>query len=85
MNTVWEALWGAYVDNQIDGVQALMPHDLDEPNEKLDEFIKNLGLSEHAEELKWIINDYTHLCERCGFMSGLKVGLMISQGLGVTI
>lgn len=77
-NTVFDALFSAYVNNGIAGLQAVNYDDTRELDEKLEAFEKRLMMSyEACEALYDIKSEYTYLCEKRGFISGLKLGVSL--------
>ena len=79
-NPALEALWRAYMDNDISGVKPLMSYDLKDVDKQLQETFKKLKLKGHEQELLvTIVLEYLNISEHHGFDSGIKTGIMLSQ------
>ncbi len=77
-NTVFDVLFSAYINNEIAGLQAVSFDDISEIDEKFEAFEKKLMMNYDAcETLYDIKSEYTYLCEKRGFISGLKLGVSL--------
>lgn len=82
MEKILETLWNEYVESGLDGIKPLSIGSLDQANEQLTEFLKskgmNLSLDESA-DLDSIIEMFTYIAEKCGFLNGVKIGFRLCQ------
>lgn len=79
-NSVISAIFGAYLDNMFEGIQALNFYDLQDAYAKLDEFEKkhNISLSEHNDFEDSVLSEICCISERKGFANGFKLALRLA-------
>ena len=85
-NTVFDTLFNAYLDDEIAELKPVWYDDTKELDERLEAFEKKFSMDySTSEELYSLMREYSYLCEKRGFISGLILGVSLLKVAEVSV
>ena len=84
-NTIFDTLFNAYLNNEIAGLQAVSFDDAKEIDAQFEAFEEKLMMNLDAiNTLFDLKTEYGALCEKKGFISGVKLGALLLKEMTVS-